>query len=68
MNDEKKNAWQARVFATEYRLTAGWNNIVSREAGGSTEERGQSADVTYVEINSPGLLVPWIYLPDIFYL
>lgn len=56
------------IFATVQRLTAGRNNRPSPEAGGSTEELGQSADVTYVEINSPGLPVPWIYLPDIFYL
>lgn len=64
----KKDAWQARVFATVYWLTAGWNNSGSREAGRSTEELGQFADVTYVEINRPGLSMPWIYLPDIFYL
>lgn len=29
---------------------------------------GRSTDVTYVEINNPGLPVPRIYLPDIFYL
>lgn len=66
--DWGKKGWLARVFATVYWLTAAWNNNRSREASGSTKELGQSTDVTYVEINSPGLLVPWIHLPDTFYL
>lgn len=65
---EDKNALQARVCAAAYRLTAGSNNRESQEAGGSTEELGQPADIAYEEINRPGLLVPWIYLPDNFYL
>lgn len=49
------NACRGAIFATVSCRTAGRYNSGSREEGGSTEELGQSTDVTYVEINSPGL-------------
>lgn len=44
LNEEEQTAdWPA----------AGWREAASPEAGGSTEELGRAADVTYVEINRP---------------
>lgn len=46
----------------------GWSNTASPEAGGSTEDLGQHAGVTYVVIDNLSLAMARIYLPGIFFL